>query len=210
MNLMQQGVIRSRQDVVTQLESYGLTVARKRSSISIADPDGGRNIRLKGMIYERDFKFGEGLRGEIEAAGAGYRAEREARVREAGDVYQRGTAIKLAEHQQRYPRAERQTTGMLRASVSTAMAWIFICFALLIGILSGIIWFQGTIITSRLSEMDSYSQQLANLKAKRRGRGDYSDDKHRNTYMVVLPKQAHGVETYTSTTDNTVVKYTAK
>ncbi len=172
MNLMQQGVIRSRQDVVTQLESYGLTVARKRSSISIADPDGGRNIRLKGMIYERDFKFGEGLRGEIEAAGAGYRAEREARVREAGDVYQRGTAIKLAEHQQRYPRAERQTTGMLRASVSTAMAWIFICFALLIGILSGIIWFQGTIITSRLSEMDSYSQQLANLKAKRRGRGD--------------------------------------
>nr|WP_281441360.1 hypothetical protein [Klebsiella pneumoniae]WGU82661.1 hypothetical protein QIU00_00065 [Klebsiella pneumoniae] len=29
MNLMQQGVIRSRQDVVTQLESYGLTVARE-------------------------------------------------------------------------------------------------------------------------------------------------------------------------------------
>ena len=87
-------------------------------------------------------------------------------------------------------------TGMLRASVSTAMAWIFICFALLIGILSGIIWFQGTIITS---------------KAKSgAGVAIYSDDKHRNTYMVVLPKQAHGVETYTSTTDNTVVKYTAK
>ena len=112
MNLMAQGAIRSRQDVVTQIESIGLTVAREtKSSISIADPSGGRNIRLKGMIYERDFKFGEGLRGEIEAAGAGYRAEREARVREAGDVYQRGTAIKLAEHQQRYPRAERQTDG---------------------------------------------------------------------------------------------------
>ena len=93
-------------------------------------------------------------------------------------------------------------TGMLRASV---------CFALLIGILSGIIWLQGTIITSRLSEMDSYSQQLANLKAKSgAGVAIYSDDKHRNTYMVVLPKQAHGVETYTSTSNNTVVKYTAK
>ena len=112
MNLMAQGSIRSRKDVVTQLESIGLTVAREtKGSISIADPSGGRNIRLKGMIYERDFKFGEGLRGEIEAAGAGYRAEREARVREAGDVYQRGTAIKLAEHQQRYPRAERQADG---------------------------------------------------------------------------------------------------
>ena len=107
---MQQGVVRSREDVVKQLESYGLSIAREtKSSISIADPDGGRNIRLKGMIYERDFKFSEGLRGEIEAAGAGYRAEREARVREAGNVYQRGLEIKLAEHQQRYPRAERQT-----------------------------------------------------------------------------------------------------
>ncbi|EHR4389891.1 relaxase/mobilization nuclease domain-containing protein [Salmonella enterica subsp. enterica serovar Derby] len=212
MNLMQQGVIRSRQDVVTQLESYGLTVAREtKSSISIADPDGGRNIRLKGMIYERDFKFGEGLRGEIEAAGAGYRAEREARVREAGDVYQRGTAIKLAEHQQRYPRAERQADGHAQEVSLNSDGWIFFCFALLIGIMGGIIWFQGTIITSRLSEMDSYSQQLANLKAKSgAGVTIYSDDTRRNTYLVVLPKQAHGVETYTSTTDNTVVKYTAK
>ncbi|WP_164989371.1 hypothetical protein, partial [Enterobacter cloacae] len=102
-------------------------------------------------------------------------------------------------------------TGMLRASGSTAMAWIFICFALLIGILSGIIWLQGTIITSRLGEMDSFSQQLANLKAKSgAGVAIDSDDKQRNTYMVVLPKQAHGVETYTSATDNTVVKYSAK
>ncbi|WP_063809636.1 hypothetical protein, partial [Salmonella enterica] len=102
-------------------------------------------------------------------------------------------------------------TGMIRASVSTAMAWIFTSFALLIGILGGIIWFQGTIITSRLSEMDSYSQQLASLKAKSgAGVTIYSDDSRRNTYLVVLPKQAHGVETYTSQAGNTVVKYTAK
>jgi hypothetical protein len=44
-------------------------------------------------------------------------------------------------------------------------------------ILGGIIWFQGTIITSRLSEMDSYSQQLASLKAKSgAGVTIYSDD----------------------------------
>ncbi|WP_458294739.1 relaxase/mobilization nuclease domain-containing protein [Enterobacter cloacae] len=184
MNLMQQGMIRSRQDVVTQLESYGLTVAREtKSSISIADPDGGRNIRLKGMIYERDFKFGEGLRGEIEAAGAGYRAEREARVREAGDVYQRGTAIKLAEHQQRYPRAERQADGHdqnLRLS-GDGVDIPLLCPADRYP--GGIIWFQGTIITSRLSEMDSYSQQLESLKAKSgAGVTIYSDDKNRNTY----------------------------
>ena len=108
-------------------------------------------------------------------------------------------------------RAERQADWHDQNLRSTAMAWVFLCFALLIGILSGIIWFQGTIITSRLSEMDSYSQQLASLKAKSgAGVTIYSDDTRRNTYLVVLPKQAHGVETYTSTTDNTVVKYTAK
>ena len=58
---------------------------------------------------------------------------------------------------------------------------------------------------------DSYSQQLASLKAKSgAGVTIYSDDSRRNTYLVVLPKQAHGVETYTSQAGNTVVKYTAK
>ena len=102
-------------------------------------------------------------------------------------------------------------TGMIRATATTALIWIVVCAALLIGILSGIIWFQGTIITSRLSEMDSYSQLLASLKAKSgAGVTIYSDEKNRNTYLAVLPKQAHGVETYTSQAGNTVVKYTAK
>ena len=102
-------------------------------------------------------------------------------------------------------------TGMIRTSVSAAMAWVFLCFALLIGIMGGIIWFQGTIITSRLSEMDSYSQQLESLKAQSgAGVAIYKDEKQKNTYMVVLPKKAHGTETYTSTSGNTVLKYTAK
>ena len=102
-------------------------------------------------------------------------------------------------------------TGMIRTSVSAAMAWVFLCFALLIGIMGGIIWFQGTIITSRLSEMDSYSQQLESLKAQSgAGVAIYKDDKQKNTYLVVLPEKAHGIETYTSKAGNTVMKYTAK
>ena len=101
--------------------------------------------------------------------------------------------------------------GMIRATATTALAWIVICAALLIGILSGIIWFQGQIISSRLSDIDGYSQQLASLKAKSgAGVTIYSDDSQKNGYLVVLPVKAHGVETYTSTTGNTVVKYTAK
>lgn len=102
-------------------------------------------------------------------------------------------------------------TGMIRATATTALIWIVVCAALLIGILSGIIWLQGQIISSRLSDIDGYSQQLASLKAKSgAGVTIYSDEKNRNTYLAVLPKQAHGVETYTSQAGNTVVKYTAK
>ncbi|GBO50893.1 MbeB family mobilization protein (plasmid) [Pectobacterium parvum] len=102
-------------------------------------------------------------------------------------------------------------TGMIRATVTTALIWIVVCAALLIGILSGIIWLQGQIISSRLSDIDGYSQQLASLKAKSgAGVTIYSDDSQKNGYLVVLPVKAHGVESYTSTAGNTVVKYTAK
>lgn len=102
-------------------------------------------------------------------------------------------------------------TGMIRATATTALIWIAVCTALLIGILSGIIWLQGQIISSRLSDIDGYSQQLASLKAKSgAGVTIYSDDSQKNGYLVVLPVKAHGVESYTSTAGNTVVKYTAK
>ncbi|WP_423949121.1 MbeB family mobilization protein [Enterobacter cloacae] len=102
-------------------------------------------------------------------------------------------------------------TGMIRTSVSAAMAWVFLCFALLIGIMGGIIWFQGTLIASRLDEMNSYSQQLADLKAKSgAGVEILTDDTRKNKYYVVLPKSAKGVELYTSKNDKQVVTYTAK
>nr|WP_320410068.1 hypothetical protein [Candidatus Hamiltonella defensa] len=43
------------------------------------------------------------MQGEIKAAGAGYRAAREARVRKSGAFYQRGAVMKLLEHQLCYP-----------------------------------------------------------------------------------------------------------
>ncbi|MGS6292846.1 hypothetical protein, partial [Enterobacter hormaechei] len=46
----------------------------------IADPDGGRNIRLKGAIYEQSFNAGEGLRAAIESAAAEYRRDAESRI----------------------------------------------------------------------------------------------------------------------------------
>ena len=117
-----------------------------------------------------------------------------------------GKSISDAIHEQNV----RQTT-LLRRSVTIALIWILFCGVLLIGILSGILWFQGTLIASRLDEMNSYSQQLTDLKAKSgAGVEILTDDTRKNKYYVVLPKSAKGVELYTSKNDKQVVTYTAK
>ncbi len=99
------GELKTRQDVTEALESAGFEVVRTtKSSISIADPDGGRNIRLKGAIYEQSFNAGEGLRAEIESAAAEYRRNAESRIQRAREVCQSGTERKREENQRRHPR----------------------------------------------------------------------------------------------------------
>ncbi|MDV2097052.1 nuclease, partial [Acinetobacter baumannii] len=64
--LASSGELKTRDDVTGALTAAGFEVVRTtKNSISIADPDGGRNIRLRGAIYEQSFNGLEGLRGEI-------------------------------------------------------------------------------------------------------------------------------------------------
>lgn len=119
-HLAMKGLIRNRHDVIITLEAAGMTIAREtKSSISIASPDGGKNLRLKGALYERDFRFSESLRGELEAASATYRDARESRISEAERCYQRGTELKREEYQQRYPRRDQATPTAPENCLST-------------------------------------------------------------------------------------------
>jgi len=105
LSLASSGELKTRQDVTEALESAGFEVVRTtKSSISIADPDGGRNIRLKGAIYEQSFNAGEGLRAEIESAAAEYRRDAESRIQRARTVCQSGTERKREENQRRHAR----------------------------------------------------------------------------------------------------------
>ena len=107
--LASSGELKTRQDVTEALESAGFEVVRTtKSSISIADPDGGRNIRLKGAIYEQSFNAGEGLRAEIESAAAEYRRDAESRIQRAREVCQSGTERKREENQRRHPRPRQE------------------------------------------------------------------------------------------------------
>ncbi len=105
LSLASSGELKTRQDVTEALESAGFEVVRTtKNSISIAGPDGGRNIRLKGAIYEQSFNAGEGLRAEIESAAADYRRDAESRIQRAREVCQSGTERKREENQRRHPR----------------------------------------------------------------------------------------------------------
>ena len=114
--LAERGEVETRDDVVAALESGGFEVTRQtKSSISIADPDGGnRPLRLRGRIYERDFTASAELRAEIERASGEYRRDRQARAQRAREAVAEGVERKREQNQRRYPRptpAPRQDRG---------------------------------------------------------------------------------------------------
>lgn len=99
------GSIKSRADVVKTLTGAGFTVAREtKSSISIKDPSGGQNLRLKGALYERDFTVSKDLRGELERASQQHKADAITRVIAARKELERGIEIKREYLNKRYSR----------------------------------------------------------------------------------------------------------
>lgn len=108
LSVAERGDLKNRDDVIKTLEGAGFEIARTtKKSISIKDPDGGQNIRLKGAIYEQDFRFGKELRADIEQASERYRASRGDRVQEARATLDRLVERKRASNEIRYPRAEQ-------------------------------------------------------------------------------------------------------
>ena len=112
MGLAEQGALKSRSDVLDALQRAGFEIARTTpTAISIKNPQGGQNLRLKGSIYEQSFGFSKELRADIERASESYQAERINRVRESQATLDRLTELKRASNQERYPRAEQAITA---------------------------------------------------------------------------------------------------
>lgn len=115
--LAEKGEIKSRADVVKTLTDAGFTVAREtKSSISIADPDGGKNLRLKGALYERDFRLSPELRKEIRDASWSYRTDVGRRLQEARAELAGAIEIKRAELARRHPSPRELAGGAVEAN----------------------------------------------------------------------------------------------
>ena len=111
MATMASGLITNRADVVKTLENAGFTIAREtKNSISIADPDGSKNIRLRGSIYERSFEFNENTRAAIERAAKSYTGATEQRIQQAHKELASRIEALARHNQRRYPRLNEDVT----------------------------------------------------------------------------------------------------
>lgn len=175
--LASSGELKTRQDVTEALESAGFEVVRTtKSSISIADPDGGRNIRLKGAIYEQSFNAGKGLRAEIESAAAEYRRDAESRIQRAREVCQSGTERKrerisaaILDHDRKLSSAMSQRTkGMVRM-VSQTWLTIVLVSTLLTASGASILWWQGQQILDNYTIIREQKSTQAMLSERNSG-----------------------------------------
>lgn len=107
MSLIQAGAIHDRTDIIRTLENAGFKISRTTAhSISLENPEQGkRNIRLKGALYEENFRFGADFSAELRARSENHRATNQARLERATNSYSVGIEKKRAEHNRRYPNA---------------------------------------------------------------------------------------------------------
>lgn len=119
------GVVKDRASVVDYLKESGVEIAREtQQSISIKDPEGGRNIRLKGAIYERNFEFSRELGAEIKARSGEYQSRVGERLAVAQERYQYGIEKRREYLEQRYRGADHAITVNLEGADREAIRGI--------------------------------------------------------------------------------------
>lgn len=118
--LVESGLVENRNDVIEQLESAGFEIAREtKSSISIKDPNhSSKNIRLKGELYERDFKLDSETRTAIEKTIRAYPSERRQRIRDAKATFNEAYRIKCEYHEEKYRKTEQRNSAVNSESFS--------------------------------------------------------------------------------------------
>ena len=114
-SMVANGLITNRHEVIQTLQEGGFEIARETDkAISIKNPSGGRNIRLTGGLYERDFKFSPELQETVERDSSAYRDNATGRLREATRVLYEELDRKRKCHQARHGEPRREANQIDR------------------------------------------------------------------------------------------------
>ncbi len=108
-SMVANGLITNRHEIIQTLQDGGFEIARETDkAISIKNPSGGRNIRLTGGLYERDFKFSPELQETVERDSSAYRDNATGRLREATRVLYEELDRKREYHHTRHGEPKRE------------------------------------------------------------------------------------------------------
>lgn len=114
------GLITNRYEIIKTLQDGGFEIARETDkAISIKNPSGGRNIRLTGGLYERDFKFSPEFQETVERDSSAYRDNATGRLSEATRVLYEELERKREYHQARHGEPRREA-NQIAGNVRTA------------------------------------------------------------------------------------------
>ena len=114
-SMVANGLITNRNEVIQTLQDGGFEIARETDkAISIKNPSGGRNIRLTGGLYERDFKFGREVQETVERDSSAYRDNATGRLREATRVLYEELDRKREYHHTRHGEPKREANQVDR------------------------------------------------------------------------------------------------
>ena len=114
-SMVANGLITNRHEVIQTLQEGGFEIARETDkAISIKNPSGGRNIRLTGGLYERDFKFSPEVQETVERDSSAYRDNATGRLREATRVLYEELDRKREYHQARHGEPRREANQIDR------------------------------------------------------------------------------------------------
>lgn len=102
------GLVTNRRDVLEELKRENLKVVKEyKNMISIADPKGGKNIRLKGVIYEEGFKSHDYARNGSATVYERTERAREERAKEARSIYEELHGKRRIDNEKRYQKNDQ-------------------------------------------------------------------------------------------------------
>lgn len=117
------GAVRNRENVIQALSEAGFNVVREtKQSISIADPSGGKNLRLKGAIYERHFEFSGKVRESIERASEQFKQSASERLEASRRSLETGINLKREANRERYATNRVAASGAVGEHESIAIS----------------------------------------------------------------------------------------
>lgn len=121
LNRVAKGEIKSQEQLIDLFDKAGLEVTRKtKRSISIKNPDGGRNIRFDGELYGKEFyektrtieELREYARGEQKGESADHQFDSERDYRRAQEKLEREIRWRAERNNALYPQLEDHGSGL--------------------------------------------------------------------------------------------------